>query len=284
MNALHKDLNRFAAQIRIETIKALAEAGFGHIGGAMSIADVLAVLYGAVMHVDPTNPGMEERDWLVLSKGHSGPVLYATLALKGYFPMEHLKTINKPGTILPSHCDRNKTPGIDVTTGSLGQGISVAAGIAKGFKLRGKPNYIYVILGDGEMQEGQVWEGMQFVAHQRLDNLIVFIDNNKKQLDDYVENINRSYSIEDKLKAFGLYVQTIKGYDTGEILQAVEQAKQQKGAPSAIVLDTVKGYGCNFAQSEEKNHYMVISREMADSAVCEIEEIQLKNTTGGSKA
>ena len=174
-----KELEKFATQIRLETLKALTHLGFGHAGGALSIVETLAVLYGGVMNIDPQNSTWEARDWLVVSKGHSGPAVYATLALRGYFPLEDLLTLNQGGTKLPSHCDRTKTVGIDMTTGSLGQGVSSAIGIALGHRLDQRDNYTYLIIGDGECDEGQVWEGALFAAHQKLDRLIAFVDANK---------------------------------------------------------------------------------------------------------
>lgn len=271
-NVNFDEMKRFAADIRIETIKMFAEAGYGHIGGSMSIADVLAVLYGGVMKIDPSNPLWEERDMLVLSKGHSGPGLYSALALKGYFPMEELKTLNKGGTNLPSHCDRQKTTGIDMTTGSLGQGVSTAMGLALGSRLKGLDNYTYLIIGDGEMQEGQVWEGAEFAAHHGLSNLIAFVDHNKKQLDGLVEDICKPFDIQVKFESFGWHAQTVRGYDVEEIYEAISIAKKERNKPSMIVLDTVKGKGCSFAEFEDFNHYMVINHEMAGEAIEVIEE------------
>ncbi len=265
-------LERFAADIRIQTILMFANAGYGHIGGAMSIADVLAVLYGGVMSIDPKNPSWEERDRFVLSKGHSGPSLYAALALIGYFPLEELKTLNQGGTRLPSHCDRLKTPGIDMTTGSLGQGVSSAMGIAMGVRMKGLDSYTYLIVGDGELQEGQVWEGVQFAAHQKLDHLIAFVDYNKKQLDGWVDDICEPFDICGKFRSFGWHAQIVKGYDVKEIYQAITQAKKEAGKPSMIVLDTIKGKGCSFAEIADFNHYMVISDEMAEESIKEIEK------------
>ena len=269
--AYFRKLERFAADIRIETIKMFAEAGYGHIGGSMSIADVLGVLYGGIMEVDPENPLWEKRDRLVLSKGHCGPALYSALAPRGFFPLEELKTLNKGGTNLPSHCDRLKTIGIDMTTGSLGQGASVAMGIAMGVRMKGLKCYTYLIIGDGELQEGQVWEAVQFASHRKLDRLIAFIDYNKKQLDGRVEDICRPLDIPAKFESFGWHAQTVKGYDVKEIYEAIHIAKQETGRPSVIVLDTEKGKGCNFAEKAEFNHYMVITHEMAVDAIREIE-------------
>jgi transketolase len=223
------------------------------------------------MSVDPEQPLWEERDRLVLSKGHSGPALYAALALKGYFPHDELKTLNRGGTKLPSHCDRLKTPGIDMTTGSLGQGVSCAMGIAAGIRMKGLPSYTYLIVGDGELQEGQVWEGIQFAAHQKLDHLIAFVDDNKKQLDGWVTDICNPFDLKDKFVSFGWHALRVKGYDVREIYHAVEQAKQEEGKPSVIILDTLKGKGCCFAENADFNHYMNVTEDMAEEAIRVIE-------------
>ena len=271
-NSVDYDMMRkFAAEIRKKTIQAMASIGFGHIGGSMSIADVLAVLYGGMMRIDPQNPEWEERDILVLSKGHCGASLYSALALTGFFPVEDLKTLNQPNTNLPSHCDRLKTKGIDMSTGSLGQGISAAIGIALGNRLKKIDNYTYAILGDGELQEGQVWEGVQFAAHRGLDNLVLFVDNNQKQLDGRLEDICKPFDLKAKFEAFGFNCLKVKGYDVEEIHNAIIEAKKTKGKPTAIILETFKGIGCCFAEEADFNHYMVIDEAMALEACCEIE-------------
>jgi transketolase len=262
---------KFSADIRIQTIKAIAVAGFGHIGGSASLADVLGVLYGGVMNIRPKQPDWPDRDWFVLSKGHCGPALYATLAIKGYFPLEKLATLNKPGTMLPSHCDRLKTPGVDMTTGSLGQGISAAVGIALGLRLKKKNSYVYCVIGDGESQEGQVWEAIETAVHQQLAHLIIFLDWNKKQLDGRLEDICNPRNFEEKFSSFGCFVQICKGYDVGDIYRAICTAKGQTQKPSLIILDTIKGIGVNFAEREDFNHYMVVNDAMAEEAVGEIE-------------
>jgi transketolase len=278
-------MQRLSVDIRIQTIKAIAAAAFGHIGGSASIADVLGVLYGGVMNIRPEEPDWEDRDRFVLSKGHCGPALYATLALKGYFPMEKLSTLNQPGTMLPSHCDRLKTPGIDMTTGSLGQGISASTGIALGLRLKKKAGcYVYCVIGDGEAQEGQVWEALETAAHQKLDNLIIFLDWNKKQLDGKLEDICAPLSYEEKFRAFGCYVRTCRGYDVKEIYDAIANVKQQHGKPSMIILDTVKGIGVSFAEREAFNHYMVVNNEMAEEAIQEIERRLSQGTYPGGGA
>jgi transketolase len=218
-----KELEQFATQIRIELIKEMGRLGFGHLGGGLSIVDALAVLYGAVMRIDPKNPGWEERDWLVCSKGHAGPAIYATLALKGYFPMEELLTLNCPGTHLPSHCDRNKTIGIDMTTGSLGQGSSLAVGVALGNRMDGRKNTTFLILGDGEIQEGQVWEAVLLAANKKLDNLIALVDANKQQLDGYTKDINDLGDIAKKFESFGWFAQSIDGANVAMIYEAINK-------------------------------------------------------------
>lgn len=262
-----KELELFATGIRIETIKEMGNLGFGHLGGAMSVVETLAVLYGGVMNIDVKNPKWEERDWLVCSKGHAGPAIYAALAMKGYFPMEELMTLNKPGTNLPSHCDRNKTTGIDMTTGSLGQGSSLAAGVALGNKMDGRKNTTYLILGDGEIQEGQVWEAVLFAAHRKLDNMIAFVDYNKQQLDGFTGDICDLGDIGVKFESFGWHAQSIDGASIKEIYEAIERAKGVKGKPSVIVLNTIKGKGASFAEGKVDNHHVTISREQLEEAL-----------------
>ncbi len=267
-----KALEKFAAQIRLETLGAITKRGFGHVGGAMSIAEALAALYGSIMRIDPKNPNWEDRDWLVCSKGHAGPALYAALALKGYFDKQILSTLNEGGTILPSHCDRNKTPGIDMTTGSLGQGISTAIGVTLGNRLDNKDSYTYLILGDGELNEGQVWEGILFANHFKLDHLIVFVDYNKQQLDGYTEDIMDTGDILEKFAAFGWHGVKVDGHNPAAICDAVKEAKSKTGKPSVIVLDTFKGKGCTFAEGILDNHHMVVSEEQGSKAMDAIKQ------------
>ncbi|MCI8939075.1 MAG: transketolase [Dorea sp.] len=262
-----KELKQFAAEIRIHTIRQMAARGFGHMGGAMSICDLLSVLYGKQMNYDARDPEWEGRDWLICSKGHAGPAVYAALALKGFFPMEWLKTMNQPGTRLPSHCDHLKTPGIDVTTGSLGQGLSVAAGIALAKKIDGKENTVYCIIGDGESQEGQNWEAAMFAAQQRLDNLILFIDNNRQQLDNRTDAICSMESLKEKFESFRWETREVCGHDVEAVNEAIRQAKQNGGKPHAIVLNTIKGKGCTFAENQLKNHHINVTKDQAAEAL-----------------
>lgn len=254
------DNEKFALRIRLETSKMLLHLGFGHLGGSFSIIETLAVLYNEKMKIDPRYPDWEERDWFVLSKGHSGPSLYATLALKNYFPVSELQTLNQNGTHLPSHPDRMKTTGIDVTTGSLGQGISEATGVAYGLKLQEKDNHVYCIVGDGECNEGQVWEALQFISHHQLSNLILFVDNNKEQVDGRTERISFHFHFKPIMEAFDFYTQEVDGSSCQAISQAIDQAlKSQR--PSVILLDTIKGQGINYFEKLESSHHIKITGE-----------------------
>lgn len=256
-----------AANVRIETIRQMMTIGFGHIGGSMSIADLVGVLYGGVMKVDPHNPGWTGRDRLVCSKGHAGPALYAALALRGFFPMEWLDTLNQPGTNLPSHCDRNKTPGIDMTTGSLGQGLSAAAGLAMAQKADCVDSYTYCITGDGECQEGQIWEAAMFAAHQKLENLICFVDFNNKQIDGTIAMVNDITNFVERFQACRWNACEADGHDVGAILNAIEWAKEQKRAPTAIILRTLKGKGCTFIEQLSYNHHIPMPRAESEAEI-----------------
>jgi transketolase len=256
-----------AEEIRIATLRTLEHFGAGHIGGAMSIIETLAVLYGGVMRYDAENPGWDRRDRLVMSKGHAGPALYATLSMCGFFPGEMLAELNMPGGRLPSHCDMNKTPGVDMTTGSLGQGMSTAIGLALGCRMNGWDSNTYLILGDGECNEGQVWEGVMFARHHKLDNLVAFVDRNMQQLDGFVRDVLDTGDMAAKFAAFDWHVREVDGHDTRAVEAAVKNALAEKGVPSAVILRTVKGYGCNFAEGVESNHNMSFTKEQIDDAV-----------------
>lgn len=260
-----------AKEIRALTLECIASIGQGHIGGSFSIVDVLTVLYFKEMNIDPKNPKMEGRDRLVVSKGHAGPAVYATLALKGYFDKKELLTLNRLGTKLPSHCDMNKTPGVDMTAGSLGQGLSCACGIALGSKLAKDGAYTYCIIGDGESQEGQIWEASMFAAQHKLDNLIVFLDNNKLQLDGYTDDVMSLIDPKAKWESFGFYTQEIDGHDLDKIDEAIQNAKKNKGKPSMIVLDTIKGKGVSFIEAAKTgNHSMPITKDDLEKALKEL--------------
>ena len=262
-----KELRVVAEGIRLVTLQTFAHLGFGHVGGAMSIIETLAALYGSQLRCDPDNPRWEGRDRLVMSKGHAGPALYATLCLRGFFPKDTLKELNQGGGSLPSHCDMHKTIGIDMTTGSLGQGMSTAIGLALGARLNKMEIFTYLVLGDGECNEGQVWEGALFAAHNKLGRLIAFVDWNKQQLDGFAKDIIDMGDIEGKFKAFGWHTQTVDGHDPGKIKAAIIEAKKVTNTPSMIILDTIKGYGCDFAEGIAANHHMNFKQEQIDHAV-----------------
>ena len=268
-----KELRVFAEEIRVTTLRELGHIGFGHIGGAMSIVEVLAVLYGKEMRYDPKNPKWPDRDKLVISKGHAGPALYATLALKGFFPLEMLSELNQGGGRLPSHCDRSKTPGVDMTTGSLGQGISTAIGIALGNRMDKRDSYTYLILGDGECNEGQIWEGAMFAPFHKLSRLIVFVDLNKQQLDGFTSEVLDMGDMVDKFKAFGWHTQKIDGHNIDEITAAISAAKAESELPSVIILNTIKGHGCSFAEGIAGNHHMNFKPEQMSEALANAEKV-----------
>lgn len=266
------DLAAIAKKIRYYTTDEIATLGVGHIGGSLSIADLLAVLYFSEMNIDPQNPKMESRDRLVVSKGHAGPAVYAALALRGYFPIEALYTLNQPGTMLPSHCDMLKTPGIDMTAGSLGQGISCAVGMAKAAKILKNNCYIYCILGDGESQEGQVWEALMAASHFKLDNLIIFYDYNHMQIDGTTDDIMSVANPVERFKSFGFNVYDIDGHNVDVIRQTIRAAKENKGSPAMVVMNTCKGKGISFVeQAKVACHNMTFNAEQKQAALKELE-------------
>ncbi len=260
-----------ANKIRKSTLKTIGTLGVGHIGGSLSIVDLLVVLYEKHMNIDPKNPKMEGRDRLIVSKGHSGPAVYAMLSNKGFFPEEWLSTLNQSGTNLPSHCDMNKTPGIDMTTGSLGQGFSCAMGIAKASKLRNDNAIIYTIIGDGESQEGQIWESAMFASHHKLNNIIAFTDYNKLQLDGAIDDICSIEPIDKKWESFGWNTIIVRdGHDCDEIDKAIIKAKKSK-KPSMIILNTIKGKGISFVEKlGAGNHSIPISKEQLELGLKEL--------------
>ena len=238
----------------------------------MSIVEVLTYLYYDQMRIDPENPCWEDRDRLVLSKGHSGPSLYATLAKKGFFPLEWLKTLNKGGTNLPSHVDMTKTPGIDFTAGSLGQGISAALGIAIGLRIQKKDAYVYAIVGDGESQEGEVWEAAELAGAQKVENLIAFTDLNGQQLDGYTEDIIPMHHLKERYETFGWDSYEIDGHSFEEIDAAVKKAKSVKGKPHMIIMHTNKSQGYIPGEGVKANHSMTVSAEQAEEAIKALKE------------
>ena len=260
-------LTEQAKKIRCTTIEMIGTLGVGHIGGSMSIVELLTAIYYETANVDPKDPLKADRDRVVLSKGHAGPALYSTLAEKGFFPREWIYTLNKPGTKLPSHVDRTKTPGIDMTAGSLGQGISAAVGMAIAAKMDKNPCNVYAIVGDGESQEGQVWEALMLAGSKKLDNLIVFVDSNKMQIDGMCEDVNGVEDFVEKGNAFRFYTQRINGHDIEAIVDAINNAKAQHDKPSMIVLDTIKGKGYALGEGKVSCHSMQMTEEEWKAAV-----------------
>ncbi len=266
-----------AREVRINTLKCIGKLGVGHVGGAMSVVDVLTYLYYHEMDVNPEDPAYPDRDRLVLSKGHAGPALYSILAMKGFFPMEWLDTLNVGGTNLPSHCDRNRTPGIDMTTGSLGQGLSAAVGIALACRLDKRSSRVFAIIGDGESQEGQIWEAAMTAAMYRVSNLICFTDFNKMQIDGMTAEIMNIEQLEEKWSSFGWYTQRINGHDFSAIGGAVAAAGEIKDKPSMIILDTVKGKGCTFAEGKVGSHNMPVTPQQLQEALAALESAGGRN-------
>ncbi len=247
-------LQSFADKIRKYALFTMAKLGVGHVGGSMSICEILAYLYGKEMNIDSKNPNKEDRDMYIQSKGHAGPAVYSALAIKGFFPEEWLNTLNQGATRLPSHCDKNQTPGIDMSTGSLGQGLSVACGCAYGMKLKNSSQKMYVLVGDGESQEGQNWEAAMFAAQKKLDNIIAITDRNKMQIDGCVDDICSLGDLAAKWKAFGWQVETADGHDFESINKAFEACHNSNGLPKMIIMDTIKGKGFPRLENQVSSH------------------------------
>ncbi|QKJ87943.1 Transketolase [Paramixta manurensis] len=270
-----EELSELARDIRVETLKALTHLGFGHYGGSMSVVETLAVLYGDIMRIDPGDPDWAERDYLVLSKGHAGPALYSTLAIKGYFPREQLLTLNENGTRLPSHPDRLKTRGVDATTGSLGQGVSIAAGMALSHRLAHRANRVFCILGDGELNEGQCWEAFQFIAHHRLNNLTLFIDWNKQQLDGALDEVIQPFDLEGKFRAFGFDTAMIKGDDIATLQHTLKPAREEGQRPLVIILDSIKGQGVPYLEQMKNSHHLRLTDEQLQAMEQAIKQLEV---------
>ncbi|MBQ1502023.1 MAG: transketolase [Firmicutes bacterium] len=268
----YTDAALLAPEMRREIIKMLAEAGSGHPGGSLSATDILAVLYAEVMNVDPADPQKADRDRFVLSKGHAAPALYAALALQGFFPMDELANLRKLGSFLQGHPDMHKTPGVDMSTGSLGQGIAAACGMALIAKKDGLPTRVYAILGDGETQEGEVWEAAMFAAHYQLDNLIAFLDHNHLQIDGNISDVMSPEPEDAKWRAFGWHVIAIDGHDLDAIRGAVKEAQSVTGKPVMIIAETVKGKGVSFMEDQAGWHGVAPNAEQAEQALRELGE------------
>lgn len=267
---MENNLEEIANKIRINTVKEVYYAKSGHPGGSLSIADILAVLYFKEMKIDPKNPKDENRDRFVLSKGHCSPALYATLALKGFFSIEELKNFRNINSILQGHPDMKKIPGVDMSTGSLGQGLSAANGMAIAGKLDKKDYRVYAILGDGEIEEGQVWEAAMASNKYKLDNLCVIVDNNNLQIDGTIEEVMSSYPIDEKFKSFGFQVINIDGHNIQEIIDAFDVAKNVKDKPTCIIAKTIKGKGVSYMENDVKWHGIAPNEEQYQLAMKEL--------------
>lgn len=270
MNNKVEELQNIAKTIRKDIVAMLTESASGHPGGSLSAADILTVLYFDEMNVDPKNPHNPDRDRFVLSKGHAAPVLYSALARKGFIPVEELKTLRKLGSNLQGHPNMNDVPGIDMSTGSLGQGVSAAVGMALAGKLDKKSYRVYSVLGDGELEEGQVWEAAMAAAHYKLDNLTLFVDFNGLQIDGDITKVMNPSPIDEKYKAFGFHVITIDGHNIEAIMNAIEEAKNTKGKPTCILCNTVKGKGVSFMENQASWHGTAPSKEQCAAAIKEI--------------
>lgn len=265
-------LAAMATRIRMAAIEGVYSAQSGHPGGSLSVADMMAYLYFKEMKLDVSNPHWEGRDRMVLSKGHTAPALYGALALKGFFPLEEMKSLRQVGALLQGHPDMKTIPGVDMSSGSLGQGVSAAVGMALAAKLDNADWRVYTILGDGEIEEGQVWEAAMFAAHKKLDNLCVIVDNNNLQIDGSIDEVNSPYPIPEKFEAFGFHVIEIDGHDFDQIEKALEEAKTVKEKPTAIIQKTVKGKGVSFMENQVNWHGSAPKQEQYDMAMTELQQ------------
>lgn len=267
------ELQKVANEVRKGIIASVHSAKAGHPGGSLSAADIFTYLYFEEMNIDPKNPNMENRDRFVLSKGHTAPGLYAALAHKGFFPVEDLTTLRKLGSYLQGHPCMQHTPGVDMSSGSLGQGVSAAVGMALSGKMDNKDFRVYTLLGDGEIQEGQVWEAAMFAGHRKLDNLVVIVDNNGLQIDGNVEDVCSPYPIDKKFEAFNFHVITIDGHDFDAIRAAFKEARETKGMPTAIITKTVKGKGVSFMENQASWHGVAPNDEQFEQAMDELKKV-----------
>ena len=271
MNKL--ELAKMANEVRKGIVTAVHSAKAGHPGGSLSAADMFTYLYFEEMNIDPKNPKMENRDRFVLSKGHTAPGLYSALANRGYFPVEDLKTLRKLGSYLQGHPCMQETPGVDMSSGSLGQGLSAAVGMALAAKLDNKDYRVYCLCGDGEIQEGQIWEASMFAGHRKLDNLVVIVDNNGLQIDGKVEDVCSPYPIDKKFEAFNFHTININGNDMDEIAAAMKEARETKGMPTAIIMKTVKGKGVSFMENNAGWHGKAPNDEEYAIAMADLDKI-----------
>ncbi|PYG87856.1 transketolase [Ruminiclostridium sufflavum DSM 19573] len=266
------ELQKIANEIRKGIVTAVHSAKSGHPGGSLSAADIFTYLYFKEMNIDPRNPNKEDRDRFVLSKGHVAPGLYSTLAHRGYFPVEDLKTLRHVGSYLQGHPDMKHIPGVDMSSGSLGQGVSAAVGMALSAKLTGKNHRIYALMGDGELQEGQIWEAAMFAGHRKLDNLLVIVDNNNLQIDGCISDVCSPYPIDRKFEAFNFHVINADANDFDSLESAFNEARQTKGMPTAIVAKSIKGKGVSFMQNKAGWHGKAPNDEEYAIAMKELEK------------
>ena len=267
------ELQKKANEVRKGIVTAVHSAKAGHPGGSLSAADIYTYLYFEEMNIDPTEPKMEDRDRFVLSKGHTAPGLYSVLAQRGYFPVEDLKTLRKLGSYLQGHPDMKHIPGVDMSSGSLGQGVSAAVGMALGAKLRGKGYRVYTLLGDGEIQEGQVWEAAMFAGHRKLDNLVVIVDNNGLQIDGRIDDVCSPYPIDKKFEAFNFHVINVAAHDFDDLRRAFKEARETKGMPTAIIAHSLKGKGVSFMEGQASWHGTAPNDEQYAVAMADLERI-----------
>lgn len=272
-NKRKTELAVIANKIRRDAVLAVYSAKSGHPGGSLSIADLLALLYFEVMNIDPKNPKMENRDRFVLSKGHTAPALYSALALRGFFPEEDIKTFRHIDSYLQGHPDMNKVPGVDMSTGSLGQGVSAAGGMALAAKLDGKDYRVYTVLGDGELEEGQVWEQAMFAAHYKLDNMTAFIDFNGLQIDGDITEVMNPTPIDKKFEAFGWHTIVTDAHDFDKLAAAIDEAKAKKGKPTAVIMKSVKGKNVSFMENNAAWHGSAPNEEQFKAATAELDKI-----------
>lgn len=268
-----RELSIIANKVRKHTLTAVYSANSGHPGGSLSIAEVLTLLYFEKMNIDPKNPKMENRDRLVLSKGHTSPALYGVLAERGFIPADDIKTFRKTDSYLQGHPDMKHIPGVDMSTGSLGQGVSAAGGMALAAKIDNKDYRVYAILGDGELEEGQVWEQAMFAAHYKLDNLTIFVDFNGLQIDGDIKKVMNPTPIDKKFEAFGWNVLVVNAHDFEELSDAIEKAKECKGKPTAIIMESIKGKNVSFMENKAEWHGSAPNKEQYEQGIKELDEI-----------
>jgi len=271
MNKL--ELMKTANEVRKGIITAVFNAKSGHPGGSLSAADIYTYLFFEELNIDPKDPKKADRDRFVLSKGHTAPGYYSALAHRGFFPVEDLKTLRHTGSYLQGHPDMKHIPGVDMSSGSLGQGISVAVGMAVSAKLSGDDYRVYTLLGDGEIQEGQVWEASMLAAHRKLDNLVVIVDNNNLQIDGEISDVNSPYPIDQKFEAFNFHVINVDGHNFDELDAAFKEAKTVKGQPTAIIAKTVKGKGVSFMENMASWHGAAPNAEQYETAISDLEKV-----------